>query len=331
VFTPPEKSPPIHSSGPSPGANQHYYQPNDLTELTRLLGELQKDQALAATDLLLAGATDAWLNVTQHYADLTQAIDINQVSELRGINPAASDDQLSIGAATTHTELLHYFETSTPCPAIVSILRRFGSPQVRNRGTIGGNIANASPIADWPPLLLALGASLSLTDTDGNTRRLALDEFYLDYKQTLLAPNEILLSIDLPANINWHALIAHKISKRIEDDISSTMGAVYLTQEHGKVATCRIAFGGVAATPVRLTNIEELLLNRPLDESAIARACDAVNDTLTPISDVRASADYRTRASAAVLKKALVELAYGSRQTITDTSIANAGDKQANQ
>ncbi len=315
LFTPPDKSPEARS----PVATTGYHQPTGVSELAATLGEIQQDHPLAATDLLLAGTTDAWLNVTQRYADLTQAIDVTRVAELRRIGPATNNAGLSIGAAVTHSELLTHFETLTSCPAIVSILQRFGSPQVRNRGTIGGNIANASPIADWPPLLLALNATLRLMDTDSNTRDVALSEFYLDYKKTRLAANEFLLRIDLPADIDWRALIAHKISKRIEDDISSTMGAVYLAQEHGKVSTCRIAFGGVAATPVRLTNIENLLLNQPLDDSAINRACDAMSESLTPISDVRASADYRTRASVAVLRKALTELASGTRHTLTDS------------
>lgn len=325
LFTPPKAAPKtqeIHAASQSARANG-YYQPTNLADLTRDLREVQKARPLASTDLLLAGTTDAWLNVTQRYADLTHAIDITRVPELRTITPPVNSEGdasqgLTIGAAATHSELLHYFETNTPCPAIVSILKRFGSPQVRNRGTIGGNIANASPIADWPPLLLALNATLRLISSEGVTRSVALAEFYLDYRKTLLAPNELVQSVDLPANINWQALIAHKVSKRIEDDISSTMGAVYLTRQNGMVSSCRIAFGGVAATPIRLQNVEASLLGRPLDGASISQACDVLNATLEPISDVRASADYRKQASVAVLRKALVELADGTRHTLTD-------------
>ncbi len=303
---------PQNTVAPITSTPHQYHHPTSLPALAQ---RLKEQPTTAATDILLAGTTDAWLNVTQRYTALPSAIDITRVPELRSID--ATDKTLTIGAAVTHTELLQFFDTTTPCPAIVAILRRFGSPQVRNRGTIGGNIANASPIADWPPLLLALNATLNLMNAEGVTRRVELSDYYLGYRQTVLGADEFLVSVDVPADTNWQALIAHKISKRIEDDISSTMGAIYLQQDKQLVTTCRIAFGGVAATPIRLTDVEALLLGQPLVAANIDRACDALGQTLQPISDVRASANYRRSASIAVLRKALEELASGDRQTLT--------------
>ena len=317
LFTPPPTRTPDDATT---NTATQYHHPTSLQALVQILTEQQATptagNSSTTTDLLLAGTTDAWLDVTQRYADLTTAIDITRVPELRTID--AAKNRLTIGAAVTHTELLQFFAEEIPCAAIVTILQRFGSPQVRNRGTIGGNIANASPIADWPPLLLALNARLNLMNSAGSLRTVELSNYYLDYRKTVLAADEFLVSVDVPVTTNWQALIAHKISKRIEDDISSTMGAVYLEQDDNSVATCRIAFGGVAATPVRLPEVEALLLGKPLVEATINQACEALGRALKPISDVRASASYRRSASVAVLRKALEEFVSGDRQTLTD-------------
>ncbi len=260
-----------------------------------------------AAHWILAGATDAFLEVSQHYLDPNAIIDLCEVEELKGI-ARDPDGSLTIGAATTHAEALTYFsQPNSACTAISDVLKRFGSPQIRNRGTLGGNIANASPIADWPPLLIALSASVTLVSADGEQRSVPLDEFYLGYKSTQLAPHELIRSVHIPATADLSALRAHKISKRFEDDISSALGAVYLQLQNGVVNACRIAYGGVGPIPLRCKSAENALLGKKLSEQLIDIAVSALSADIAPISDVRASDNYRREVSKAVLREALVD------------------------
>ena len=355
LFTPPIELP--HRA-----VNPHYHRPETLSELCAVLqaeapGEpttvsaidgspdksidkpidkrLDKPADTPGTrELLLAGTTDRWLDITQRYQDLRLAIDITRVGEMRAIE--VRDGKLVIGAAVTHTELLHWFAGNPSagqpaCAAVTGILHRFGSPQIRNRGTIGGNIANASPIADWPPLLLAMDATLLLMSATGTTRRVAIAEFYRGYRQIELAADEFIVSIECDATLDWDSLIAYKVSKRIEDDISSTMLAVYIEQSTEQpikqgtheptVTLCRIALGGVAATPIRVAAVEAWLTGEPITAARISAASILLMEELTPISDVRASADYRRLASGEILTKALQQLAGAERDTLTEAVV----------
>lgn len=261
-------------------------------------------QALLGTDLpLVAGSTDLWLEVTQRYRDFDGLIDISGIPSLQTIEQRG--DRLLIGACVTHVQLEQYFASGAHASsAIVTLLHRFGSPQVRSRATLGGNVANASPIADWPPVLLVLDAQVQIKDAQGASRSVALEEFYLDYKKTVLKPREYIAAIDIDADAHFEGLQAYKVSKREDDDISSTMGAFAITLAGGVVEDIRIAYGGVAATPVRLTAVEQRLLGQPFNEATVAMGCYAVTRALEPISDVRASADYRRDVSAELLRKA---------------------------
>jgi len=301
-------------------ASQNYARPRTLAEFWQRLGKSGFTSTLVdqpTSDCwLVSGATDAFLEVTQRYLDPVAIVDISEIEELRGIQVADGERrELTLGAATTHAEAMRWFAEPGPfySPAIVSVLQRFGSPQIRARGTLGGNIANASPIADWPPLLLALNADVTLVDVQGQRRRLPLTDFFLDYKQTALATNELLLSIHVPANNHlptenaFADLSAHKISKRFEDDISTTMGSLYLREQDGTVQQCRIGFGGVAATPLRCRKTEAVITGQPLTLELIDAAVATLAEDIMPISDVRSSAEYRHAASAAVLRNLLLE------------------------
>ena len=288
-----------------------YQRPKSLARLlesldanghTRTLGNNGGD---ASKPWLLAGATDGFLEVTQRYLDPSQIVDLTEIDELKGItsNP---DGSVTIGAAATHEETLRYFsQASNNNPTIVDVLKRFGSPQIRARGTLGGNIANASPIADWPPMLMALSADLILVNTRGVERDLPIDQFYLGYKSTVLRSDELIKAVRIPASIDTRRLHARKISKRFEDDISSTLGAIYLVQENRLITAARIAYGGVAATPLRCTATESVLLGKELTPKLIEQAIAALAEEISPISDVRASANYRREASKAILQGAL--------------------------
>jgi xanthine dehydrogenase small subunit len=195
------------------------------------------------------------------------------------------------------------------------MLNRFASPQIRNRATLGGNIANASPIADWPPVLLALDAELQIADAGGGSRRLRIADFYRSYRQTDLADAEYLHSVSLPEASDWDALYIHKVSKRHEDDISTVLGAFYLGQTEGRLTDVRIAFGGMAAVPLRVAAVEDLLQNTAIDNLPVEQAADALAAELRPISDVRASADYRKAVAGELLRAALRSVASGDARS----------------
>ena len=314
---PVEDDPPFDWLFDAPEADSDAVAPYAIPRTLDALLACCRDAAASGDAVLLAaGTTDAWLTVTQAYQDYARIVDLTNVAELKALY--VEGDRLTIGAAVTHAELLSFFAAPDHrCDAIVEILERFGSPQIRARGTVGGNIANASPIADWAPLLLALDAELQLTSFEGTVRTVPLAGFYQGYKQTELAADELLTSLSVPMPDQWASLAAGKISKRTEDDISSVMGAALLeTEGHDRrVTVARVAFGGVAATPVRLTAIEDALLGTSLATLSDARIDELASQAgagVNPISDVRASASYRRAMTGALLKKALLKLRDGS-------------------
>lgn len=249
--------------------------------------------------MIIAGATDAWVAVNQELEQHDAIIDISQIHSLKEIT--ANAGVLEIGACVTHSELLDYFTTPPhESSAVKELLNRFGSPQIRNRGTIGGNICGGSPIADWPPVLLALDASVLLKSVAAS-RVVALRDFFLGYRQTSLIPGEYLAAVQLNIPERWSQISFDKISKRYEDDISSVCAAIYLKHEETVVREARIAFGGVAATPIRLFEIEALLVDQPLAEIDTDMLSDELAGALMPISDVRASADYRAQMAVTLL------------------------------
>ena len=289
------------------GLHSRYVRPENLAQLDRAINNVAENAEWA----FVAGSTDLWLGVTQNYRRFDQLIDLGGVSELRGIHE--NTQRITIGAATTHAELLDYCERRD-ITALIELLHRFGSPQVRARGTIGGNIANASPIADWPPILLALDAQLTIAVGAGATRQIRAAEFYRGYKDIDLAPTDYLHSIEFDAPTDWQQLVSHKISKREDDDISSVLGAFLLVIEDGTLTRCRIAYGGIAATPIRLPEVEALLIgtdlspqgfNKADNQTRIEQALESLASAVKPLSDVRASADYRRAMCVNLLRNAL--------------------------
>jgi xanthine dehydrogenase small subunit len=291
-----------------------YLRPGSESALQQLLADWSETTA----PMFVAGATDLWLEVTQRYRQLGPLIDLSQVAELTTIT--STPERVRIGAAMTHAGLASFFVPGglRPCAAITELLARFGSPQIRARGTIGGNLANGSPIADWPPLLLALDAELEICNTRDERRRVPVAAFYRGYKQVDLQAGEYLRTIDIPEHERWSDLVAIKISKRHEDDISSVMGAFVLPRTAGRLVGVRIAFGGMAATPVRLPTVEQVLEGNALDALATDAAVAELRRTLHPIDDVRASAEYRLAMAESLLRKALHAAREGRLQTLTE-------------
>lgn len=279
----------------SPGAAPFFAQPASLAALTQLRQATPQAR-------LVAGGTDLWLESTQRLAPLDQLIDVSRVAELLTVEEAIHGNQAGwwIGAGVTYTQLEPLFEKHFP--AFAHLLHRLGSQQIRNRGTLGGNIANASPIGDTPPVLLALGAQLELASTNGK-RCLALEDFFLDYKKTALAADEVVSRIFIPQLVEGCQLRVWKLSKRREDDISALLGAFSYRIEQGALCNVRIAFGGMAATPKRAQAVEAALEGCTITQAAFRAAQQALEDDFQPMSDVRGSQHYRQQAAKNLLER----------------------------
>lgn len=250
---------------------------------------------------LIAGGTDVALWVTKALRDLPQVAFLSQCADLAEITETEAG--FAIGACVTVAALRDW--ATGPHPALAGLLRRFASEQVRAVATIGGNIANGSPIGDGPPALIALGATLTLRR--GNTRRsLPLEAFFLDYRKQDRLPGEFVESVSLPKSAP--ALRCYKLSKRFDQDISSVLGCFNLTLEGPTIAAARVAFGGMAGIPKRASRFEAALLGQPFSEAAIAAALPLLEQDFTPLSDMRASAAYRMNAAQAMALRYVREL-----------------------
>ncbi|SOB93328.1 xanthine dehydrogenase small subunit [Rhodobacter maris] len=242
---------------------------------------------------LIAGGTDVALWVTKQLRDLPEVAFLTQCDELAQIRETA--EGYEIGAGVTIARLRAWAEG--PHPALADLLRRFASEQVRQVATIGGNIANGSPIGDGPPALIAMGARLTLRR--GSTRRtLPLENFFLDYRKQDRLPGEFVESVTLPKAAP--ALACYKLSKRFDQDISSVCGCFNITQKGSIIESAKVAFGGMAGTPKRAFAFESALLGQPFTEAAVAAALPAFERDFTPLSDMRASAAYRMNAAQAM-------------------------------
>ncbi|MCS4265453.1 xanthine dehydrogenase small subunit [Serratia sp. BIGb0163] len=285
----------IPAATPLEAAGKRCLLPQSLDELATLY--LQHPQAK-----LLAGGTDLALEVTQRHQDLPLMIAIGQIEALKQIR--RHNDRLIIGAGAALSDL--YPLLADYHPAFGELLARFASQQIRNQGTLGGNIANASPIGDAAPLLLALDARLMLRC--GTVRReLPLNDFFLGYRQTALQPGEFIESIVLPgqAPVDFRAW---KVSKRLEDDISAVCGAFNLTIEQGIIRDARLAFGGMAATPKRAILCERQLVGQPWRRATLELAVQALAQDFTPLSDFRASSAYRLLVAQNLLRRYFIAL-----------------------
>ncbi|MGB0438548.1 MAG: xanthine dehydrogenase small subunit, partial [Paracoccaceae bacterium] len=236
---------------------------------------------------LIAGATDVGLWVTKGHRVIATPIFLNRCRDLQQIT--ATPDGLRIGAGVTMDRVLDVMTDRHPSYA--AMIRRYGSAQVRAAATIGGNIANGSPIGDNPPALIALGAVLHLRQ-GRRQRDLVIEDFFLDYGKQDRAKGEFIEAITLP-DCDTDRLAVYKLSKRFDQDISAVCGAFNITVTDGTVTDARIAFGGMAGIPKRATAVETALTGQSWGEDSIARTWDAWDHDFAPLSDMRASADYR--------------------------------------
>jgi xanthine dehydrogenase small subunit len=253
---------------------------------------------------IVSGATDVGLWVTKQLRVLPKIIHTFNIDKLHSI--AQASGTLQIGAAATYGEAMQALgELDTD---IGEVMRRIGSTQVRASGTIGGNIANGSPIGDMPPMLIALGATLHLRH--GKTERsMPLEDFFIAYGKQDRKPGELVWRIDVPMLKHNEIFRAHKISKRFDQDISAVMFAMKITREGNRVSDAHLAMGGMAATPKRAIKTEAALQGVNLaDETTYQNAIDMLAKDYQPISDMRASSTYRLKTAQALLHKTLLEL-----------------------
>jgi xanthine dehydrogenase small subunit len=252
---------------------------------------------------LVAGATDVGLWVTKRLQTLPKIIWLGRVRGLDAI--AEAPDAVTFGAMVTHEAAIPHFAAIDP--DLGELMRRFAGKQIRTVGTIGGNIANGSPIGDTPPALIALGATLTLQKGDAQ-RHLPLEDFFIAYGKQDRADGEFVRSVRVPQLTARERFRCYKISKRFDQDISAVMGAFKFTLAGSRIESARIAFGGMAATPRRAGQAEAALAGADLaDASSWRPALAAIATDYTPITDQRAGAQYRSDVACALLRKALIE------------------------
>ena len=261
--------------------NKQYFAPISLAEFAHLF-EKYPDACI------LAGGTDVGLWVTKQFRDLKTVLYIGNVRELQGAG--VNRKHLDIGASVTLTDAMpliieHY-------PDLEELFLRFASPPIRNAGTLGGNIANGSPIGDTMPVLIAVGASITLRK-GSKTREIALDEFYLDYQKTASKPGEFVERIRIPLPDRNQFTRTYKLSKRFDQDISAVCGAYALRLKGSHVDYVRVAYGGVAAIPKRAEKCEKALLGKEWSEETVRAGMAALDSDYSPIGDMRASKEYR--------------------------------------
>ena len=285
----------------------------------RHLAELLQARAAHPQAQVVAGCTDVGLWVTKQFRPFDQVLDLSRVAELRRIEE--EDEDLSIGAAATLTQA--FAAMLALWPQLDEFAARFAGLPVRNAGTLGGNVANGSPIGDSMPLLIALRAQVVLASLRGE-RQLPLEDFYTGYRKNLLAADELLVRILVPKPRPGELLRAYKVSKRTDDDISAVCLAIQLQLQGGQVVSASIGVGGVAATPVRARQTEAVLAGQPWNASTLARAADALSAEFQPLSDMRASGSYRRALLANLLQRYWLESQGPGPQLATLTSLAQA-------
>ena len=252
---------------------------------------------------VVAGCTDVGLWVTKQHKQYERVLDVTRAAELRQVQRDAH--QIAIGAAVSLTDAFAVLKAQWP--QLHGFAARFAGLPVRNSGTLGGNVANGSPIGDSMPLLIALRAQVVLASSARGERTLPLEDLYTGYRQNVMAADELLVRIVVPRPGVTEALRAYKISKRFDDDISAVCLAINLDIDAGVVRHASIGAGGVAATPARARQTEAALTGQPWNADTVQRAVQALQAEFNPISDMRASGAYRRTVLASLLQRFWLE------------------------
>jgi len=252
-----------------------------------------------------AGGTDLMVLLEAGKLPHRNYVNIWDLKELRGIE--ANDTHISLGALTTYTDVQSHPILQREFPMLCQAANETGGLAIQNRGTLGGNIINASPAADSPPALLAYDAEIELVSTDGS-RRLPYQGFHTGYKQMLIAPNELLTRIRMPRNTRNATHYYRKVGTRKAQAISKVCLAALAKLEEDQISDVRIAFGSVAPIVVRCVQTENGLRGQKPDDNTIKSACATLSKEISPIDDIRSTADYRLRVAKNILTDFLLTL-----------------------
>ncbi len=274
---------------------ERYHAPRTLEDLAAL-------RAARPDAKILAGSTDMGLWVTKGLRDLGELIYVGDVAELKRIE--IRDGALHIGAAASLEDA--WRALAARWPSLEDVWLRFASPPIRHAGTMGGNVANGSPIGDAPPVLMALDAQIVLR-SGRRVRSLPLREFYLDYMLNQLEAGEFVQGLTVPVPQPGWQVRAHKVSKRFDCDISAVCAGLAVKLEGDTVAGVRLVFGGMAATVRHAAKAEAALLGQPWTQATVDAARRALGDDFTPLTDMRASADYRLQVARNLLQRFWLE------------------------
>jgi len=273
---------------------------------------------------LVAGATDVGLWVNKAMKRLDPVIYLGRIETLREITDEG--DHLRFGAMAGHIDVRTALAALSP--QLDELMRRFGGEQVRNAGTIGGNIANGSPIGDLPPALIALDATLVLArrgETGLERRSIPLESFFIEYRKQDRRPGEFVAAVLVPKLADGVLFHASKVSKRFDEDISAVCGAFRLVLgSDGGISEARLAYGGMAGIPKRAAAAEAALIGQRWDDKAVTAAIAALPQDFTPLDDMRASAHYRLRIAGNLLRRFLIETTQSKTQTRVAGLLAEA-------
>ncbi len=271
-----------------------YHSPETLEEALTLL--IEKENAKPLT-----GGTDLITAMKSETISPSHLVDLNEIPELNYIK--LEEKYIKIGATTTHTQIENN-EYTTKLPALVEAVSRIGSPQIRNRGTIVGNICNASPAADSAPPLLVHEAEVTIKSLD-EERIISIEDLFTGPKMNCLEASEIVSEIRIPEprDNSWSSY--KKIGRRKAFTLSVVSSASYIEMKNDICIDARLAFGSVAATPIRVPEAEDLLRDSQLDEDTIEAASDIVHETVKPITDIRGTAEYRKDMCPILMRRAV--------------------------
>jgi xanthine dehydrogenase small subunit len=276
-------------------SQRHYHAPSSIDELTKTYSEYPQAH-------ILAGGTDVGLWVTKQLRELNHVIYLGNIEGLKRIETNESSIEIGAGASLTDA----FNALSQQYPELNQLFRRFASVPVRNAGTLVGNIANGSPIGDSMPALICMGASVKLRQ-GLQSREMDLQDFYVDYQKNALQVGEFIESVFIPVKDQAWQLRSYKLSKRFDQDISAVCAAFSVRLEEDKIVDIRIAFGGMAAIPKRAAQTEALLVGQKWEEASVHQAMIALSKDFSPLSDMRASSQYRQQAAANLLYRFYLE------------------------
>jgi xanthine dehydrogenase small subunit len=287
-------------------AAREYRKGAQLYLAPRSIGELVEAKAQYPDGFVLGGGTDLGIRVSKDREAFPVVISTQWVSELRAISE--DNDKLVIGGGVTYTKALPALDKHFP--SFAALVRRIGSRQIRNIGTLAANIANASPIGDTIPCLMALDATIVLQSKRG-IRRVKADRFITGYRKTAMEKDEVIAAIEIPLLKDGTTFTAYKLSKRFDQDISTVIGAYRLRVENGKVVDLRAAYGGMAATTARAKQVEATLTGKPWTADALKDVDALIAQDFQPMTDHRGTGAYRLRAAANLIRRLQVETTSG--------------------